>query len=713
MSAEAVGEPLADLAAKRLGGMVLAASDEFFAPKESLLEPAAPVYAADRYTDRGKWMDGWETRRRREPGNDWALVRLGLPGMVRAVRVDTTHFRGNHPAACSLAGVAADPDASVAGLLGNDAEWVELLPPYPLEPDADHRIAVEPALRVTHVRLWIFPDGGVARLRVLGEPMPDLRPGKIRLMGDRFERARRALTVTRVARRSGLLRVLRELGVVGRRPATQEGAREFRQALEELGTTFIKLGQLLSSRPDLLPDVYIEELGKLVDQVPPVPFDEIRRVIAEELPDDPFARLDEVPLATASIAQIHTALLKNGREVIVKIRRPGIKRQVEVDLALLRRTASLLERRSERAQLLQARALADELEVHLRGELDLTEEANNAELVARLLEDYEDLVVPQVIRPFVTERALVLERLEGRKVDDQHGLPSDRAEELARQLFKGYVHQVTVEGVYHADPHRGNVLLLEDGRLALVDFGLLGRLDDDTRRTLSLLLLAVAQNRADDVADLILGLSRTTLMSDEPGFLHDLRRKLPAVPLAAALRNPSRRGARRSAADLVRIRHQPADELRPRGKDPGAGRLDRARPLPEPRSDPADGGGRARGDAARGGAAPRAEPVLRVDVHAAGAGGAAPAAYRPAREQAGDGDLQGGGGAHGPRGDRARPPLGGEPDSGAVIVAALLVASALLARVHDLRWFAFAGFCAAFVLGVYIVWKIIRTPGEL
>src|SRR6266487_1508702 len=163
-------------------------------------------------------------------------------------------------------------------------------------------------------------------------------------MGARLERTRRAVTVTRVARRSGLLRLLRELGVVGRRPATKEGAREFRQALEELGTTFIKLGQLLSSRPDLLPDVYIEELGKLVDQVPPVPFDEIRRVIAEELPDDPFARLDEVPLATASIAQIHTALLKNGREVIVKVRRPGIKRQVDIDLALLRRTASLLER---------------------------------------------------------------------------------------------------------------------------------------------------------------------------------------------------------------------------------------------------------------------------------------------------------------------------------------------------------------------------------
>src|SRR5919202_788214 len=117
-------------------------------------------------------------------------------------------------------------------------------------------------------------------------------------MGHRTERVKRALYVGRVARRSGLLRVLRELGVWGSRPATREGAEEFRQALEELGTTYIKLGQLLSSRPDLLPDVYIDELGKLVDEVPPVPVDEIRRVLAEDLPDDPFVEFEEAPLAT-------------------------------------------------------------------------------------------------------------------------------------------------------------------------------------------------------------------------------------------------------------------------------------------------------------------------------------------------------------------------------------------------------------------------------
>src|SRR5438105_6506936 len=187
-------------------------------------------------------------------------------------------------------------------------------------------------------------------------------------MGTRVERAKRALYVGRVARRTGLLRVLRELGVVGGRPATREGAQEFRHALEELGTTFVKLGQLLSSRPDLLPDVYIEELGKLVDDVPPIPYSALEPVIDRELGLEHFARIDPEALASASIAQIHQALLKSGRDVVVKVRRPGIVEQVDIDLELLRKTASLAEKHSSTAQLLQLNALTEELEIHLRGE---------------------------------------------------------------------------------------------------------------------------------------------------------------------------------------------------------------------------------------------------------------------------------------------------------------------------------------------------------
>jgi ubiquinone biosynthesis protein len=532
-------------------------------------------------------------------------------------------------------------------------------------------------------------------------------------MGARSERLKRAVYVGRVARRSGLLRVLRELGVWGSRPATREGAEEFRRALEELGTTYIKLGQLLSSRPDLLPDVYIEELGKLVDEVPPVPFDEIRKVIAEELPPDAFVRIDPEPLATASIAQIHTALLSNGREVIVKVRRPGIERQIDLDLALMRSTAEVLESRSERAQLLQARALADELEVHLRNELNFVEEANNAELVAGFLRDYDDLVVPDVIRPYVTEKVLVLERIHGRKVDEDHGLAPDRAHELARTFFRAYVQQVTVAGVYHADPHRGNVLLTADGRLALVDFGLLGRLDDDTRRNLALLLLAVAQNRADDVADLILGLSRVELTADEPGFVQELRRKLPRYhwrPLSGIR-------AGEALADLQRISFEYGIGLPTSFALVGKtlAQADSIARVLYPELDPIElmeedalevmlreGERRLEPNQLFAWLYTQLEPLGRMPrrvghlVNKLETGtfkvGVAPTDLE---------DLE-----HHLRSVANRV-------GGALIIAALLVASALIAQVHDLRWAAFALFCAAFVLALYMMWKIIRTPGEL
>ncbi|MDQ2967777.1 MAG: AarF/UbiB family protein [Actinomycetota bacterium] len=532
-------------------------------------------------------------------------------------------------------------------------------------------------------------------------------------MGVRAERFKRALYVGRVAKRSGLLRVLRELGVRGNRPATREGAREFRQALEELGTTYIKLGQLLSSRPDLLPDIYIDELEKLVDDVPPVPFPEIERVILEELPGDIFVRIDPEPLATASIAQVHTALLNSGREVIVKVRRPGIEERIELDLALLRSTAELFERHSERAQLLQARALADELEVHLVSELDFVEEANNTEIVAGILAEFEFLVVPEVIRPYVTEKVLVLERIQGKRVGADHGLAAERAEELARQFFSSYVYQVTVEGVYHADPHRGNVLLTDDGRLALVDFGLLGRLDEDTRRNLALLLLAVAQNRADDVADLLFGLSRTSLGSDDSGFMQEIRRKLPRYhgrPLAkiragAALADLQRIsfehgiglpttfalvGKTLSQADsIARVLYPELDPIELLEEDALGMMLKEAERRLEPNQlfawlytqlEPL-------------GRMPRrvGQLVTKLDT------GTFKVGIVPTDLE----DLE--------RVLRSTANRIG----GAIIVAALLLSSALLARVHDLRWMAFAGFCCAFVLGLYLLWKIMRTPGEL
>lgn len=163
---------LVDLVSARVGGRALLANDEFFAPKENLVKPEDPVFIEGKYTDRGKWMDGWETRRRREPGHDWCILKLGLPGVLHRVVVDTSHFRGNHPEACSLEAIEAPADADPDGLAEAEG-WREVVPRSPLAGDAANAFEVEDGGRLTHLRLHIYPDGGVARLRALGEARPD------------------------------------------------------------------------------------------------------------------------------------------------------------------------------------------------------------------------------------------------------------------------------------------------------------------------------------------------------------------------------------------------------------------------------------------------------------------------------------------------------------------------------------------------------------
>ncbi|HXW04715.1 MAG TPA: allantoicase [Vicinamibacterales bacterium] len=165
---------LIDLASSRYGGRVIAANDEFFAPKENLLKPEPPIYLPAKYTDRGKWMDGWETRRRRTPGCDWCVIRLGLPGLVRSVVVDTAYFRGNYPAQCSIEGCALGPYMDDEALVAVQAAWWPLLPPSELWGDTQNVFPIVDSRRCTHLRLNIYPDGGVARFRVKGEALPDL-----------------------------------------------------------------------------------------------------------------------------------------------------------------------------------------------------------------------------------------------------------------------------------------------------------------------------------------------------------------------------------------------------------------------------------------------------------------------------------------------------------------------------------------------------------
>ena len=164
---------LVDLASEKLGGAVLVANDEFFAPKENLLKPGAPVFIEGKYTDLGKWMDGWETRRRRTQGFDWCIVRLGLPGIIRGVVVDTSFFRGNYPEHCSLEACALDGLPGVEELTSEAIQWIPILPQLPLTGDTQNPFAFNSEQRFTHLRLKIYPDGGVARLRVYGEVVPD------------------------------------------------------------------------------------------------------------------------------------------------------------------------------------------------------------------------------------------------------------------------------------------------------------------------------------------------------------------------------------------------------------------------------------------------------------------------------------------------------------------------------------------------------------
>jgi allantoicase len=168
-------QDLLDIASERLGGSVLYATDDYFAEKENLLKPAKAVWKEHEYTDRGKWMDGWESRRKRTPGHDFAIVRLGLRGAVRGVVVDTAFFRGNYPAQCSIEGCAARPEAEVETLLSDAANWIEILPKSDLKGDSENLFAIDSPFAFTHLRLHIYPDGGVARFRAHGQVVPEWR----------------------------------------------------------------------------------------------------------------------------------------------------------------------------------------------------------------------------------------------------------------------------------------------------------------------------------------------------------------------------------------------------------------------------------------------------------------------------------------------------------------------------------------------------------
>jgi ubiquinone biosynthesis protein len=280
----------------------------------------------------------------------------------------------------------------------------------------------------------------------------------------------------------------------------------FRQALEELGPTFVKLGQVLSTRPDLLPPAYIAELSRLQEAVPPVPWEELRVVVEEELgrpPEELFLRIDPEPRASASLGQVHEATLPTREEVVIKIQRPNIRRTIKIDLQILADLARYAERRTPLGEVYELTDVAHEFAQTLQAELDYQQEGRNAERFRRNFADESCLYVPRVFWEYTTERVLVLERLEGIKIDDLTALEAGGhdLEALANRAAALTVQEVLEDGFFHADPHPGNLIVMEDGAIGVMDFGMVGYLTDADRVDLIRLYAAAVRQDAEAVVD--------------------------------------------------------------------------------------------------------------------------------------------------------------------------------------------------------------------
>ena len=291
----------------------------------------------------------------------------------------------------------------------------------------------------------------------------------------------------------------------GERPpdAEERSARgvRLREMLDELGPTFVKFGQLLSTRPDVVPPDVITELRGLQDDVRPVPFAAVRGVVEDELGlelEKLFLEFEEQPIAAASIGQVHRAVLPNGERVAVKVQRPDAPRQIEADLALLYQAARVIKERVRALDFIDARELVDEFAQQIRRELDYTREGRNAETIRRNFRDDERIHVPRVYWSYSRNRVLTLEFIDGLQVVDLPlETPLERRRLVAHTMSDAWMAMIFRHGFFHGDPHPANVLVLEDGTIGLVDFGAVGRLTDEDMTKLTRLFIDVAQERVD------------------------------------------------------------------------------------------------------------------------------------------------------------------------------------------------------------------------
>ncbi len=301
---------------------------------------------------------------------------------------------------------------------------------------------------------------------------------------------------------------------------------QIRRVVEELGPTFIKFGQMLATRPDVLPATYVREFSQLQDHVAPLAFNDIKPVLEAELGrpfDEAFASFDPEPLASASLAQVYAAVLHGGEAVVVKVQRPGIREVVRTDVEILRYLAVKLDERFPELRPIQPRELVGEFAVTIKRELDFSSEAGNTDRLRKNLESFEGARAPRVFWEYTTDRLLVVERFEGVRADDVRAIEDAGLERaaLARRLVECFMKQVFVDGFYHADPHPGNVLVAPGGEILLVDCGAMGYLTADHLNSLGGFLLAFSEGNYERVATEVLRLGGADELLDINRFKSD------------------------------------------------------------------------------------------------------------------------------------------------------------------------------------------------
>jgi predicted unusual protein kinase regulating ubiquinone biosynthesis (AarF/ABC1/UbiB family) len=293
--------------------------------------------------------------------------------------------------------------------------------------------------------------------------------------------------------------------------------------LEAMGPTYVKLGQVLSSRPDLIPATYSDALERLQDRVKPFSDAEAQQIIESELGariSKAFSRFDPEPIAAASLGQVHRAALRDGREVVVKVQRPNIGPQIADDFEVLAQMSAFLDEHSDWARRRRLGQIVEELRVSVLHELDYEREAQSMRMMLKNIEGFDRLYVPQPIDDYCTKRVLTMEYVAGTKITELS--PIARMElngaELAEQLFKAYLKHVLVDGLFHADPHPGNIFVTQDGHLVMLDLGMVGRVTPGMQEKLLKLLVAVSEGKSEQATDVVLQISEVGRDCDKPAF---------------------------------------------------------------------------------------------------------------------------------------------------------------------------------------------------